>query len=70
MPRKKVTKVERKFTLQFDMGNAAFDDNPIPEVRRILIELSKGLHEAETSGNIWDINGNTIGTYTIDYDPA
>lgn len=63
-----------KFTLFFDMGNAAFEDSPAEEVARILRAIAdKVAGENDVPGffqTIRDANGNDIGRYaakTADY---
>ncbi len=57
-----------KMIIEFDMDNAAFDNNGF-EVGRILTEIAqKSLDgvEADFSGNIKDFNGNTVGQYYVE----
>lgn len=56
------------FKLSFDTDNAAFEDDPRPEVARILRNLEAKVWEWEGYGkfqNIYDSNGNTIGTWKL-----
>ena len=50
-----------KFELEFDTDNAAFDDPT--EIQRLLGVMSQRIGEGETSGSLFDINGNRIGFY-------
>lgn len=58
------------FELRIRMGNAAFEEQPLAEVARILEEEAKKLrHFADQhswSNRLMDINGNTVGAaYTL-----
>lgn len=54
------------FKLEFDTGNAAFDDgNAEVEAARILRTIAERL-EDHNAGSIYDINGNRIGFWSID----
>lgn len=53
-----------KATFTINMDNAAFDGNPILELRRILMEFcATRLHDHQdaTAIAIRDLNGNTVG---------
>lgn len=56
-----------RFTLSFQMDNAAFDENPAREVARILFDAAQRIESTdkvpEYFENLRDLNGNTIGTY-------
>jgi hypothetical protein len=54
-----------KFTMEIDMGNAAFDESPIGELERILRNLCDRLQEGEFEGSVWDHNGNNVGDFGI-----
>ena len=54
-----------KFTLNFNMDNAVFDDWNRPEVKRILNRTAERVNDGETEGIVRDINGNTIGQFNI-----
>lgn len=52
------------FILKFDLGNAAFDDDPTCEIVRILREWADKIEAGEpidTYRTVYDINGNDIG---------
>lgn len=53
------------FKLQIDCDNAAFSDNPLEEVGRILKELSEKI-DANEHGKIYDYNGNKVGFYKLE----
>lgn len=63
-----------RFNLSIDMDNAAFDPDlldgsPNAEVARILRDLADRLDSDEGSmaaqGSVRDVNGNTVGTWTL-----
>ena len=58
-----MAKRPKRFTLTFDMGNAAFDDDAMPEVVRILDAVKSRYENGEVSGGIMDVNGNTVGSF-------
>lgn len=59
------------FTLQFDMGNAAFDDGHAPaECEAILTLIARKVAMGSDSGYIHDSNGNKIGEWSADYPPC
>jgi hypothetical protein len=55
-----------KFTLEFDMDNAAFDEGN-DEAPRILRKLAGTIEDfsAGSGGKIRDINGNTVGHWEV-----
>ena len=53
-----------KVTIKTD--NAAFDDDPVPELERILDNLKLKLRGSETSGKLFDLYGNSVGTFKLD----
>jgi hypothetical protein len=57
------------FTLKFDMGNAAFDEQPATECARILRKVAKLVEGGEDGGAIHDINGNLVGRWDVDFTP-
>lgn len=55
------------FTLQFDTGNAAFDDGNAPaECARILEIIGGNVSRGYRDGRIFDVNGNRIGEWALD----
>ena len=55
------------FQLEFDTGNAAFeDDNLRPEIARILGEIAEHVEGGYVEGVIRDINGNKVGNWSMD----
>ena len=56
-----------KITITINTENAAFDDCPEEEVKRILHELAYSIDNSGlTEKKIRDINGNTVGSITIE----
>ena len=51
------------FTLTIKTDNAAFEDTG--ELPRILRIVTSCIEEGFESGKVRDINGNTVGTYTL-----
>lgn len=51
------------FTLSFKTDNAAFDDDPTPEIARILREIAQKVDAGIDEGAVYDINGNRIGDF-------
>ncbi len=52
------------FKLSFNMDNAAFEI-PEEEINRILEQIIYQVHNGMTFAGIMDINGNTIGNWSI-----
>jgi len=50
-----------KFVLEIDCDNAAFDEDPVPEVIRILAETVGKLADGGRSVVLVDSNGNSVG---------
>lgn len=63
----------KRFTIDFKMDSDAFADFPADEVLRILDNIIRDIEynfpqaDEDLSKVIQDINGNTIGVYTISY---
>lgn len=56
-----------KFTLSFDMDNAAFEgDNAGTEAARILRQVAAGVENGATEGKARDLNGNTVGSWEVE----
>lgn len=53
------------FSVKFETGNAAFDDDPAWECCEILQRIRARLAAGEVSGGIMDSNGNKIGTWEL-----
>lgn len=49
-------------TIKINTGNAAFGDNPYPELARILREIAAAYDREHYPRMITDANGNTCGT--------
>lgn len=56
-----------RFTLQFEMENEAFENNPAEEAARILRHVAGMLGDdmTETRRKVLDANGNTVGQWEI-----
>lgn len=58
-----------KFKIEFDCDNAAFDEDANNEILRILLlvatQISRKQNGEEFSYVVRDINGNTIGDYSL-----
>lgn len=60
------------FNIQFDTGNAAFEDgNAGAEIERILHDIAAKAQTVafpggEHEGRIYDVNGNAIGNWSIE----
>ena len=55
-----------KFVVVFRTANDAFFPTPYAEISRILREIADNIDQSEIlSGNIRDLNGNKIGTYSV-----
>lgn len=52
-----------RFKLWITMENAAFEDEPMTEVCRILRDVARRIEAGEIDGSIRDINGNRVGQY-------
>jgi len=55
-------------TIHIDLDNAAFEDNPREEVRRILDTIALRFAEARDYGkwlNAHDINGNPVAKFKV-----
>lgn len=61
-----------RFTLNINVEQAAFwnesdgSHNPLPEVSRILANVSRLMADGRESGLIHDINGVNVGTFDCD----
>jgi hypothetical protein len=56
------------FTLKVDTESAAFDDNPTPELVRILRSIADAIEkgrEYDMYQTILDVNGNDVGRYAL-----
>lgn len=56
------------FQLAFKTANAAFDGFECTESARILREIANRLEDGDLEGIVRDVNGNTIGSYSIQPD--
>lgn len=53
--------------LKFSTANAAFDDT-YRECARILHAIARKVEQGYESGKCMDINGNTVGSWSLDKD--
>jgi hypothetical protein len=54
-----------KFTCQFTMDNAAFDEDYGTAAQGVLEAVAEKVGSYRTGGKIRDVNGNTIGSWKI-----
>jgi hypothetical protein len=50
----------------YQIDNAAFDETPLPETKRILDEVKEGISNGSQGGLIQDIAGNGVGAWVIE----
>ena len=62
---------KRTFTLDFELKNAAFAtrEDSEAECERIMLIVANKVSSGDECGIIRDINGNTVGDWTVDLDP-
>jgi hypothetical protein len=53
------------FILKIDIENAVFRGDPSVEIARLLGVAKDRVEKGETSGNLLDFNGNTVGMFAI-----
>lgn len=53
------------FKIEIKTGNAAFEDSPEYEVKRILKEVIVKMENGYDSGVCMDINGNKVGEWSL-----
>ena len=53
------------FEMSFKTDNAAFDEW-LQEIPRILRDVADHTERGEVGGNIIDVNGNTVGLWSLD----
>ena len=53
----------KKFILEIEMENAAFDPYPSTEIKRILVDLTCTFNPTKLKDGVLlrDVNGNTVG---------
>lgn len=56
------------FKLEFETDNAAFEYGAGTETNRILRDVARRIKDGDLDGKIRDLNGNTIGSYTLNGD--
>lgn len=52
--------------IQYQIDNAAFDETPLPETKKILNTIIESIGNGEVGGLIQDSNGNGIGAWVIE----
>ena len=52
----------KKFTLKIKTENAAFEENPMEEIKRILLDLIDRLDNETGIYMLQDVNGNNVGS--------
>ncbi len=52
--------------IMYQIDNAAFDDTPLPETKRIFAEITYAISNGSMGGLIQDINGNGVGSWVIE----
>jgi len=57
-----------KFSVEIRTSNAAFDDDPTPELERIIRGLADTIRDGRTAGILRDVNGNTVGEFGFSND--
>lgn len=57
------------FVVQFEMDNDAFVEDMRAETVRVLGEVSRRVEWGQDYGNVKDVNGNTIGRWSIGEHP-
>ena len=53
--------MNKSFSVKIKLDNAAFDFDPRPELRRILLDLTDRLHNSADAYILQDSNGNSVG---------
>lgn len=54
-----------QFTLTMNTDNDAFAADPTAEIARILRKTAQRIVNGTTEGRVLDVNGNTVGTFTL-----
>lgn len=54
------------FKLEIETDNAAFEEDPAPELRRLLFVVAEHVHAGRKDGKVQDVNGNTVGAWSIE----
>lgn len=54
------------FVLTIETGNAAFEDDPLAEVARLLAVAASLCEGGTSDGLLLDINGNAVGTFGME----
>lgn len=56
------------FRLNLETGNAAFDDDHLTEIARILRDVADKVEHGTNSGKVFDLNGNSVGEFVFSPD--
>jgi hypothetical protein len=51
--------------IEFDTDNAAFEDNPIGEIKAILARVAQLVANGVDEAPVYDTNGNRVGFWTL-----
>ena len=54
-----------EFKLSFKMNNAAFEQSPEEEIKRILVDTWHRVVNGMVYGMIVDVNGNSVGEWEV-----
>lgn len=57
------------FTLTINTDSAAFDETPASEITRILRKAADQVDAGIFEGNLYDINGNKCGAFSVNSKP-
>ena len=52
--------------IQYQIDNAAFDETPLPETKKILNTIIESIGNGAVGGLIQDSNGNGVGAWVIE----
>jgi len=59
------TPQRKQFVVRIDCEGAAFNPDPSTELYRLLEEIKTKVMAGEFSGNLLDVNGNTVGEFKL-----
>jgi hypothetical protein len=54
-----------QFSIEINCDNDAFAESPGAEIAMILRTAAKRLENGQTSGKLFDANGNKVGTFQL-----
>lgn len=52
-----------RFTVEIECDNAAFENEPVAEVKRLLEVVLSKMSEGLCGGSLMDVNGNWVGAF-------